>query len=166
MPTPEYETTPSEVRRFALLQLGLTTLFLVLIYAMIGGTDADFLPWWLIAVLLLVVAAGATLAERVWLSAPPLDPAGNRDTLTAKAVGIFAGQIVRKQVYCQAPILLAVLATFVFPYGGWPLLVGAVPGLLVLAFETWPSLRNTSMTEAMLNAEGAEAGLVESFRGW
>jgi hypothetical protein len=54
----------------------------------------------------------------------------------------------------------------VFPYGGWPLIVGALPGLLVLAFETWPSLRNTSQTEAMLDADGAESRLVESFRGW
>jgi hypothetical protein len=166
MATAEYETTPSEVRNFALLQLGLTAVFLVLIYALIGGTDADFLPWWLLVVLLAAVAVGATLAERVWLSASPLPPADDRDALTARAVGIFAGQIVRKQAYCQAPILLAVLCTFVFPHGGWPIIVGGLPGLVVLAFETWPGLRNTSMTEAMLNAEGAEAGLVESFRGW
>jgi hypothetical protein len=164
MPTPQYESTPAEIRRFALLQLGMTVVFLVLIYAMIGGTDADFPPWWLVGALLLMVVAGGVLAERVWLSASPLDPNGDPKELADEAVGIFAGQVVRKQAWCQAPILLSVLATFVFPYGGWPLIVGALPGLLVLAFETWPSLRNTSQTEAMLDADGAESRLVESFR--
>jgi predicted branched-subunit amino acid permease len=166
MPPPEYETTPSEVRNFARLQLGLTAVFLVLIYAMIGGLGEDVIPWWLIAVLLAAVVVGAVLAERVWMSALPFAPDADPDEMRTKAVGIFAGQVVRKQAFCQAPILLAVLATFVFPYGGWPILVGAAPGLLVLAFETWPSLRNISMTEAMLNADGARAGLVESFRAW
>ncbi|TXL63288.1 hypothetical protein [Aeromicrobium terrae] len=166
MPPPEYETSPSEVRNFARLQLGLTAVFLVLIYAMIGGLGEDVIPWWLIAALLVAVVVGAVLAERVWMSATPFPPDTDPEEMRAQAVGIFAGQVVRKQAYCQAPILLSALATFVFPYGGWPILVGAVPGLLVLAFETWPSLRNTSIAEAMLNADGAEAGLVESFREW
>jgi hypothetical protein len=34
---------------------------------------------------------------------------------------------------------------------------------VVIAWETWPSLRNTSMTAAMLDSAGAESGLVESF---
>ena len=46
------------------------------------------------------------------------------------------------------------------------MLIGGVPGLALLAFETWPSLRNTSMTAAMLDAEGADSGLVEAFRSW
>ena len=38
----------------------------------------------------------------------------------------------------------------------------AVP-LLVLAWEVYPSPRNTSLTAAMLDSQGAESQLVESF---
>lgn len=166
MKTPEYETSPSEVRTFAYLQLGLTTVFLILLFLAFGGTDADLPPWWVIALLLGVVAITGFMAERVWLSARPMNPNDDPDALQARAVGIFAGQIVRKLAYCEAGVIFAVVVGFVGPYGGWPMLIGGVPGLLVLAFETWPSLRNTSITEAMLDAEGAESGLVEAFRAW
>lgn len=166
MKTPEYETSPSEVRTFALLQLGLTVVFLVLLFLAFGGTDADLPPWWLIAVLLGVVAITGFLAERVWLSARPMNPDGDPREMRARAVGIYAGQTVRKLAYCEVGVILAVLVSFVGTYGGWPILIGGVPALLLLAFETWPSLRNTSITEAMLDAEGAESGLVEAFRAW
>lgn len=166
MPTPEYETSPKEVRTFAFLQLGLTTLFLALLFLAFGGIDADFPPWWLIAALLAMVAVAAFLAERVWLGARPFDPNADLDHLQSRAVGIFAGQIVRKLAFCEASVIIAVLVSFVGPYGGWPMLIGGVPGLVLLAFETWPSLRNTSMTAAMLDADGADSGLVEAFRSW
>ena len=166
MKTPEYETSPSEVRTFAYLQLGLTTVFLALLFLAFGGTDADFPPWWVVAMLLGVVAVTAVLAERVWLSARPMDPDGDPDEMRTRAVGVFAGQVVRKLAYCEAGVIFAVIVGFVAPYGGWPMLIGGVPGLALLAFETWPSLRNTSITEAMLDAEGAESGLVEAFRAW
>ena len=86
--------------------------------------------------------------------------------LLYEAVGIFASQIVRKLAYCEAGVIFAVIVGFVTPYGGWPMLIGGVPGLALIAFETWPSLRNTSMTAAMLDSEGAESGLVEAFRSW
>ena len=120
MPPPEYETTPSEVRNFARLQLGLTAVFLVLIYAMIGGLGEDVIPWWLIVVLVGAVVVGTVLAERVWMSAMPFPPDSDPEEMRTKAVGIFAGQVVRKQAFCQAPLLLSVLATFVVPSGGWP----------------------------------------------
>lgn len=166
MRTPEYETSPSEVRTFAFLQLGLTTVFLALLFLAFGGTGADLPPWWLIAVLLAVVAITGFLAERVWLRARPINPRGDPDEMQAQAVGIFAGQIVRKLAYCEAGVIFAVVVGFVAPYGGWPMLIGGVPGLALLAFETWPSLRNISMTEAMLDSEGAKSGLVEAFRAW
>jgi hypothetical protein len=166
MQTPEYETSPSEVRTFAFLQLGLTTVFLVLLFFAFGGTGSAFPPWWLIAVLLAVNAITAFLAERVWLSAQPMDPGRDPDDMQAEAVGVFASQIVRKLAYCEAGVIFAVVVGFIAPYGGWPMLIGGVPGLILLGFETWPSLRNTSMTAAMLDAEGAESGLVEAFRSW
>jgi hypothetical protein len=167
MPSPEYETSPSEVRTFAFLQLGLTTVFLVLLFLAFGGaTGEDFPPWWMVVILLVVVAICAVLAERVWLSASPMEPGDDPDRLRSDAVGIFAGQLVRKLAFCEAGIIFAIVVGFVAPYGGWPMLIGGVPGLAVLAFEIWPSLRNTSMTAAMLDAEGADSGLVEAFRSW
>ena len=106
MPTPEYETSPSEVRTFAYLQLGLTTAFLVLLFFAFGGTSSAFPPWWLIAVLLAVTAITAFLAERVWLSARPMSPDRDPDEMQAEAVGIFASQIVRKLAYCEAGVHL------------------------------------------------------------
>lgn len=166
MKTPEYETTPSEVRTFAYLQLGLTTVFLGLLFLAFGGTDADLPPWWVIALLLGVVAITGVLAERVWLAATPLDPDTDPEELQARAVGIFAGQTVRKLAFCEAGVIFAVIVGFIGPYGGWPMLIGGVPGLVLLGFETWPSLRNTTITEAMLEADGAEVHLVEAFRAW
>jgi len=166
MKSREYETSPSEVRTFAFLQLGLTTVFLALLFFAFGGTDSELPPWWLIAVLVGVVAITGLMAERVWLSAAPMRPGGDPDEMQAQAVGIFAGQIVRKLAYCEAGVLFAVFVGFFTAYGGWPMLIGGGPGILLLAFETWPSLRNTSMTAAMLDAEGADSGLVEAFRSW
>jgi hypothetical protein len=166
MQTPEYKDSPSEIRSFAFLQLGLTTVFLVLIFFALGGTSREFPPWWLVVVLLGVVAITGFLAERVWLSARPMSPGRDRDEMQVEAVSIFASQIVRKLAYCEAGVIFAIAVGFVAPYGGWPPLIGGVPGLALLAFETWPSLRNTSMTAAMLDAEGADSGLVEAFRSW
>ena len=166
MKSREYETSPSEVRTFAFLQLGLTAVFLTLLFFAFGGTGPSLPPWWLIAVLLGVVAITAFLAERVWLTATPMDPGGDPHEMQEEAVGIFAGQIVRKLAYCEAGVIFAVVVGFVTSYGGWPMLIGGVPGLALLAFETWPSLRNTSMTAAMLAAECADSGLVEAFRSW
>lgn len=166
MPTPEYETSPSEVRTFALVQLGITAAFLALLFWALGGTDADLPPWWLIVVLLVAVVISGFFAERVWLSARPLSPAVDPELLREQAVGVFAGQTVRKLAYCMASVIFAVLVGFISTYGGWPVLIGGVPGLALVAFETWPSLRNTSITEAMLDADGAESGLVEAFRSW
>jgi hypothetical protein len=166
MKSREYETSPSEVRTFAFLQLGLTAIFLALLFFAFEGTNANRPPWWLIAVLLVAIAISGFLAERVWLTATPMDPGRDPDELQSDAVGIFAGQIVRKLAYCEAGIIFAVIVGFVTSYGGWPMLIGGVPGLALLGFETWPSLRNTSMTAAMLEAEGADTGLVEAFRSW
>jgi hypothetical protein len=166
MQTPEYETSPSEVRTFALLQLGLMAVFLTLLFLAFGGIDADRPPWWIIALLLAVVAICGFLAERVWMSARPLEPGGDPEELKVRAVGIFAGQVVRKLAYCTAAVVFAVAVGFVGPWGGWPMLIGGVPGLALLTFETWPSLRNTTITEAMLDSGGAESGLVEAFRTW
>jgi hypothetical protein len=163
MPSVEYAESPRELRNFAILQWLLTAGFFVLLYWMLGGTDADFPPYWLAGALVALVVIGTVFAERAWQSMRPL-PANlsDRDAPTA-AVGLFAKLTVRKLIFCEAPLLIAVIVAFVTPYAGWPLVIAGFPGLLVLAWETWPSLRNTSMAAAMLDASGAESKLVESF---
>ena len=163
MPSAEYDATPKEVRSFALLQIGLTGAFLVLLFFMLGATDEPFPPIWLTVVLVVLVAVGAFLAERVWLSGSPLPSSDDPDRTQRDAVGIFAAQTVRKLMFCEAPLLIAVGVTFVADHGGWPLVVAGFPGMLVLTWEVWPSPRNTSLTAAMLDSQGAESRLVESF---
>jgi hypothetical protein len=163
MPSVEYADNPRELRNFAILQWVLTAGFLVLLFWMLGGTDADYPPIWLTVSLLVFVIIGTVLAERAWQSVRPLRPHSNARDIHAHAVGIFAKLTVRKLIFCEVPLLIAAIVAFVTPYAGWPLVIAGFPGLLVLAWETWPSLRNTSMAAAMLDAAGAESKLVESF---
>jgi hypothetical protein len=163
MPSAEYEATPKEVRNFAQLQIGLVGGFLVLLFFMLGGSDADYPPAWLAVTLVVPIAVGAFLAERVWLTASPLPADMPPPELRNQAVGLFAGQTVRKFFYCFAALLPGVIAAFVGDYGGWPLVIVGFPGIAVLMWETWPSLRNTSLTAAMLDSQGAQSHLVESF---
>ena len=163
MPSAEYDATPKEVRNFALLQVGLVGGFLVLLFFMLGGSDADYPPTWLAIALVVPIAVGAFFAERVWLTAAPLSPDTPALEVRNQAVGVFAGQTVRKFFYGFATLLPGVATAFVGDYGGWPLVIVGFPGLAVIMWETWPSLRNTSMTAAMLDAKGAESHLVESF---
>jgi hypothetical protein len=163
MPSAEYDATPKEVRNFALLQIGLVGAFLVLLFFMFGGAVDDYPPTWLAIALVVPIAIGAFLSERVWLSASPLSADEPPFELRNQAVGVFAAQTVRKFFYCFATLLPAVVVTFVGDYGGWPLVIAGFPGLAVIGWETWPSVRNTSKTAAMLDSKGAESHLIESF---
>ncbi|RYJ06779.1 MAG: hypothetical protein EON52_04620 [Actinomycetales bacterium] len=162
----DYEATPSEVRTFALLQLALTAGFLLLIFWALDGTDADLPPWWAFIVLLVPVAVAAYFAEQVWLRTDPLDPAEDPAENERIAVGVYAAHSVRRLMICEAPIIFAILASFVGTSAAWPIVIGGVPGFFLLAFELWPSLRNVSLTAAVLETKGAETKLVDGFRGW
>lgn len=164
MPLAEYEASPQEVRRFALLQIALTAGFMALIFLALGGTDADLPPWWLLAALAVGLVVAAVLSERVWMQVTPLDPDADPDENARRAVGVYAAQTVRKLMFCESVVLVSILLTFVGSWGGWTILLAGVPALFLLGWETWPSLRNLSLTEAMLDAHGAESRLVESFR--
>lgn len=163
MPSVEYESTPSEVRRFALLQIVVTGALLVLLFFTVGGTDAPFPPTWMTVALLALVGIGAFLAERVWLSAAPLAPSADPAQTQREAVGIFASQTVRKLIYAETPMLVGALLAITAPYAAWPIVITGFPGMLVLTWEVYPSPRNTSLTAAMLDSQGAESQLVESF---
>jgi hypothetical protein len=160
MPAPQ-ATSPAEIRRMVLVQLALTTAFLVVVFVLLDGLDADRPPWWLLALPIVVVAAGAALAERAWLRVPPL-AAETRDPEQA-ALDAFVAQTTRKLVCCEGALLVCAVLAFISDRAGWLVLVAGVPGVLVLAFEIWPSARNLSLTEAMLDANGVRSGLLETF---
>lgn len=162
----DYQASPREVKTFAVVEIVMTAVFMVLLYFALGGLDAPFLPWWMIVLLLAVVAVSGFFAERVWLQAEPLDPDDSPDSLRDQALGAYAAQTVRKLWICNASIGIAIVVAFVTDHGAWPLVVGGIPGLLLLTWEIWPSLRNLSMSEVILEDEGARSGLVESFRSW
>ena len=164
MRIPEFDASPGEIRGFAIVQVVLVGVFLTVLFWAFGGRDGTIPPWWLIIPLLAAPSAAAYFAERVWLEALPIDPADPPDEATSRAVSVFAGQTLLKLYFCTASIIFAIIVGFVFRnHAGWPILIGGLPSLAVMAFEIWPSTRNTSMTEVMLNSDGAEAKLVESF---
>ncbi len=160
MPAPE-ETSPPELLKAVQVQLGLTALFLVVIFALLDGTDAARPPIWVMVLPLVVIAIGAVLAERAWLRVKPLAadaPEPQRDALDA-----YVSQTMRKFVYCEGALLVCVLLAFASDRAGWLVAIAGPPGLAVLAFETWPSARNLSLTASMLDADGAESRLLENF---
>ena len=164
MPSAEYNTTPREIRNFAALQLGLTGVFLVALFWLCGGTDADYPPPWLSAALLVPLVVAAVFAERVWLNGSPLSAELDETLLRSEAVDVYASQTFRKLIYVEAAMLPAIALGFAGSYGAWPIVVAGFPGILLLAWETFPTRRNLSRTEAMLDSRGAESGLVERFR--
>ena len=163
MPNDSTAFSVKDIRKFAIIQFLITLIFLGIVFWMFNGTDADYPPIWLIVVMMVAIAVGAFLSERVWLTGTPLDPAESPQNNEALALEAYANQTIRKLIYCEAPLVLAVFVCFVGNYGGWPVLIAALPGLTVQAWETWPHLRNTSMSAAILDSKGAESLLVENF---
>jgi len=164
MRIPEFDASPAEIRGFAVVQVLLVGVFLAVLFWAFGAHDGNLPAWWLVVLLVAAPAAAAFFAERVWLDARPLDPKDSPDDLQERAISVYAGQTLLKLYYCTASIVFAIIVGFVFrQYAGWPIVIGGVPSLAVLAFEIWPSIRNTSMTEVMLNADGAKSRLSEAF---
>lgn len=162
MPAPE-ETSPAELVKAVQVQFGLTALFLVIIFALLDGTDSERPPIWMIVLPLVVIAIGAVLAERAWLQIKPLDPDLSEAERDRVALDTYVSQTMRKFVYCEGALLICVILAFASDRAGWVVLIAGLPGLAVLAFETWPSDRNLSLTEVMLDANGTKSGLLESF---
>ncbi len=163
MPSAEYNTTPREIRNFAALQLVLTGAFLVALFWFCGGTDADYPSPWLSAALVVPLVIAAVFAERVWLNGSPLQADLDPSRMKSEAVDIYASQTFRKLIYVEAAMLPAVAVGFVGSYGAWPIVIAGFPGILLLAWETYPTRRNVSRTAAMLDSRGAESGLIDGF---
>ncbi|MEO6472529.1 MAG: hypothetical protein ABIO14_12080 [Aeromicrobium sp.] len=163
MPNESTVSMAKDIRKFAIIQLVITVVFLALIFWMSGGTDADYPPIWLIVGLMAAIGIAAFFCERVWLTTPALDPAADPIENHKAALDIFTGQTVRKLIISETPLLLAVLSCFVFNRGGWPVLIAALPGLAVMAWEIYPHLRNTSRTAVILDSKGVDSRLVDNF---
>ena len=155
------KTSVPEIRRLVAVQVALTAVFLLVVFVLLDGLDADAPSLWLIVVSLLVVVAGAVLAERSWLSVPAL--AATVPDPQDAALQAYVAHTVRKFAYCEGALLVCVLLAFISGDAGWLVVIAGLPGLAVLAFETWPSLRNVSLAEVSLDADGASSGLVEQF---
>ena len=161
------DSTPasaSDIRRLAIIQLAITAIFLAVVFWILDGTSEPYPPVWVSALLVASVGLAVFFSERVWLSGVPLDPDTTVEENRSLALEAFANQTVRKLMYTEAPMLVAVLTCFIGGWGGWPVLIIALPGLAAQAWETWPHLRNTSMSAAILESAGADSQLVESFR--
>lgn len=163
MPSESTVKTAKDIRKFTLIQLAITVIFLAVIFWVFNGPNDDYPPLWIPIFLIVAIAVAAFFSERVWMSAAPLDPAADPARNEVLALEVFTGQTVRKLIISEAPLLVAVLICFVFSVGGWPVIIAGIPGIAVQAWETFPHLRNTSMAAARLDFNGAESGLVENF---
>ncbi len=165
MPTESPATIAKDIRKFAIIQIVITTAFLIFIFWAFGGTQAARPPIWVFVLLLATIGVAAFFAEQVWLKVAALDPERTADDNQRLALDAFTSQTMRRLLISEAPLLVAVLTCFIGPWGGWPVLISAIPGLALQTFETYPSLRNTSMAAAIMDSAGAESRLIENFRG-
>lgn len=163
MPSAGNDTTPREIRNFAAVQLGVTGAFLAALYWLLGGTEPDYPPTWLAIALVVPLVVGGVFAERVWLSAKPLSPDADDSRVRAEALDAFTSQTLRKMLIVEAAMLPAVVVGFAGSYGAWPIVIAGFPGILLLAWEIWPTLRNVSRAAVMLESGGTKSGLVDGF---
>lgn len=164
------DSTPTvrEVRRFVIVQWVLTAVFMVVmgvISLQLSGPGYVYPPIWLIAILMALVAVCAVITERAYLAVSALDPAQTQEEWQRKSMRVFAHQTGRALMICVVPILISAIISVVWArsWGPWPIIVTALPALIILVWETWPHSRNTSIIAAMLDAGGADCGLVRRF---
>lgn len=164
------DSTPTvrEVRRFVIVQWTLTVVFMVVmgvISLQLSGPSYVYPPIWLIAVLMALVAVCALVTERAYLRVSALDPELPREEWERSSMRVFAHQTGRALMICVVPILVSAIISVVWArsWGPWPIIVTALPALTILVWDTWPHSRNTSLIAAMLDAEGADCGLVRRF---
>lgn len=152
-----------QIRVFVVFQLVVASVFSALIALILGGTDADLPPWWILAGLYVVLAAAILNVERSWIRIPPL--AGDRtgDDAVADSLAAYQRHMARAFLLIEIPLVLSALYAFATDHGGWPVILVALPTVVALAFETWPSVRNVARVATALEADGASSGLLEAF---
>lgn len=160
--------SPTELRRFVMVQWALALVFLIvmgIISKQLSGPGYVYPPVWLIAILMALVVTCAVVTERAYRSITPLDPDHTPETWQEQSMRVFASQTGRAAIVSVIPLLAAAVISVGWArlWGPWPIIVTALPALAILIWETWPHSRNTSITAAMLDADGAESGLVARF---
>lgn len=155
----------TQIRRFVLGQLTIASVFSALIALILGGTDAGFPPWWIIAGFAVLLALAIVDVERSWTRIHPLPQALDRQQAVAESLVAYQRHMARAFLLIEIPLLLSALYAFVADHGGWPVIVVAPATMVALAVETWPSIRNVTRVATALEAEGTDSGLVEAFDG-
>lgn len=155
--------SPEELRRAVTLQVGLSAVFCAVIAVLRGGIDAPLPSWWLLALLVLVIAGTGYAAGRVPYTATPIDPAWSATAAHEASLTAFARQTFLRMAITGGGLAVVVLTSFAVEHAGWPIILGAPLGLAAMAWSTWPGLRNASITAAVLETAGARTGLVEAF---
>lgn len=158
------DTTPSldDLKRIARLQVALVAVGLTVIAVLNGGLDlVDFPPVWFLVALAAVLALGTLLAERLGFAADPIAPQASDDAQFALAAKHYQSRMMLRLALTEGALLVIALATFAFEYGRWPVVLAGLPGLAIMAFEVWPSIRNVEKIAAALESEGQPSHLLE-----
>ncbi|RLV56998.1 hypothetical protein D9V41_04360 [Aeromicrobium phragmitis] len=152
-----------QIRTFVVFQLIVASVFSAVIALILGGVDAELPPWWILAGLYVVLAAAVLNVERSWTRIPPLASDTSGDHAVADSLAAYQRYMARAFLLIEIPLLLSALYAFVTDHGGWPVILVALPTVVALAFETWPSVRNVARIATALEADGASSGLQEAF---
>ena len=144
------------VLAFALISAPLFIL-LALWFAVEPATE-DLPPIAVAAIIAVVVSAGL-MATVIGYRTQPLAFGDDPSVAMAR----FQQLLILRFAVTEAPIIAAIAASFVLPYGIWTYGVALLVGLPSLAFHVWPSRRVVNRVATQLEASGAPSGLREAF---
>ena len=152
-----------QLRGLVVTQLVTTAALSAILAFVLGGTGPSFPPLWAIGGLAAVLIAAVVNVERSWTRIPPLPTGLDADAALEASLARYQRHLARGLLVLEIPLLLAILYAFVMPYDGWPVIVLAIATVVVIAVETWPTVRNTTRVATALEADGTPSGLVEAF---
>ncbi|KWU68382.1 hypothetical protein BHE97_14820 [Aeromicrobium sp. PE09-221] len=152
-----------QLRGLVITQLVTTSVLSAILALALGGTAEPFPPLWALGGLAAVLVAAVVNVERSWTRIPPLPAGLDADTALGASLAHYQRHLARALFVLEIPLLLAILYAFVMSYGGWPVIVLAIATVVVIAVETWPTVRNTTRVATALEADGTPSGLVEAF---
>jgi hypothetical protein len=153
--------TPTDVKRFVALQLGVTLVFAVLVVLVFGRDGDPGARWWAALALIALVFGAAALVSRWWSGARslPVDDPAPRGT----AMRRLSSHIARAFLVLEIPLVVSAVLGLSGLIGGVVMVVAVVPALAALGFGTWPTRRNVDRFAAALESDGADSGLREAF---
>lgn len=161
-------STPAPVtplQQLKVLAFALITAPLVMFAAMatVLGLSTDPPPLTIIVALLATPVLAYLTAEAIGFRAAPL-PAGRPHDASSRAqvsLARYQSSTFVRFAVCELPILVALVACFVLDHGLWPFAIVILPGVALLAYETWPSGRNLDKYATALERDGGSSLLRE-----